>query len=80
MIPRYFQSISNQRFMTVYSVITVCPASPTAALTQINYIKQLRDPAGIRTQDPNIKSVVLYRTELRDLFAEMQGSDPYPPK
>ena len=33
MMLRYFQPISNQRFLTVYSVITVCPASPTAALT-----------------------------------------------
>ena len=31
MILRYFQPISNHRFLTVYSVITVCPASPTAA-------------------------------------------------
>ena len=34
---------------------TVCPASPTAALTQINYVKQLRDPGGTRTLDPSIK-------------------------
>lgn len=34
---------------------TVCPASPTAALTHINYIKQLRDPGGTRTLDPSIK-------------------------
>ena len=32
MILRYFQPISNHRFLTVYSVITVCPDSPTSAL------------------------------------------------
>ena len=57
MILRYFQHISNLRFDTVYSVITVCPASPTAALTQINYVKQLRDPGGTRTLDPSIKDL-----------------------
>ena len=51
---------------------TVCPASPTAALTQINYVKQLRDPAGVRTQDPNIKSVVLYQLSYEIFFAESE--------
>ena len=35
MILRYFQPISNHRFATVYSVITVCPDSPTSAQSQI---------------------------------------------
>ena len=76
MILRYFQHISNLRFDTVYSVITVCPASPTAALTHINYVKQLRDPAGVRTQDPNIKSVVLYLLSYEIFFAESIGIEP----
>ena len=76
MILRYFQHISNLRFDTVYSVITVCPASPTAALTQINYVKQLRDPAGVRTQDPNIKSVVLYLLSYEIFFLRrVRGSN-----
>ena len=37
--------------------IAVCSHEKTAAL---NKAAVLRDPAGARTQDPNIKSVVLY--------------------
>ena len=50
MILRYFQPISNHRFDTVYSVITVCPDSSTSAQPQ-NFC----DTSGTRTQDPNIK-------------------------
>lgn len=38
--------------------IAVCSHEKTAAL---NKATVLRDPAGARTQDPNIKSVVLYQ-------------------
>ena len=38
--------------------IAVCSHEKTAAL---NKAAVLRDPAGARTQDPNIKSVVLYQ-------------------
>ena len=38
--------------------IAVCSHEKTAALFKAAV---LRDPAGARTQDPNIKSVVLYR-------------------
>ena len=38
--------------------IAACSREKTAAL---NKAAVLRDPAGARTQDPNIKSVVLYQ-------------------
>ncbi len=38
--------------------IAACSHEKTAAL---NKAAVLRDPAGARTQDPNIKSVVLYQ-------------------
>ena len=54
MILRYFQPISNQRFMTVYSVITVCPASPTAALTRFIYLNNFVTPVGLEPTTPTL--------------------------
>ena len=55
-----FETLSSNLTMSQKS-ITHETCITTKKRLKINNLVSFRDPAGTRTQDPNIKSVVLYR-------------------
>ena len=55
-----FETLSSNLTMSQKS-ITHETCITTKKRLKINDLVSFRDPAGTRTQDPNIKSVVLYR-------------------
>ena len=55
------ETLSNSNLTMSQKSITHETCITTKKRLKINNLVSFRDPAGTRTQDPNIKNVVLYR-------------------